>query len=221
MLWIKLINLLHSNPFCLQCHVFCTTSLPSLPCPSVPLLLSLHRYSNPQPCNIHGAQSPAKREGRDTPRWFFWVFFFEPSLKIARKFKADIQGKGMRKPAKLLTQPPAIAAILSACADSSADRAGAQASTLLRFQEQCSLLPSPSQGVQSPASPKPSPAGPDGVYGWDGSDTFPVAIGPSWKTTPSMTPAHQFIPVSSEAGVTSVYLQFRFLPCCLLIQKHT
>lgn len=166
----------------------------SLPCP-VPLSLS------PRPCTgtvIHSlaifmgrrALQGERREGSSSV-----AFFFEPSLKIARKFKADIQGEGTRKPAKLLTQPPAIAAILSACADSSADRAGAQASTLLCFQERCSLLPILIRAVQSPASPTPSLADPDGVHGGDGSDTFPAAIGPSWKTTPSMTPAHQFIPV--------------------------
>lgn len=87
----------------------------------------------------------------------------ESSLKIARKFKADIQGKGTRKPAKLLTQPPAIAAILSACADSSADRAGAQGCSSPRgFQEvgamRAGLCPLP---VPHPRDPHPV-----GVRGW-------------------------------------------------------
>lgn len=144
---------------------------PSLPArareltrPSVPLPQCTRRYSTTQPCNIHRVQSPARREGRDPPR------FFEPSLKIARKFKADIQGEGTRKPAKLLTQPPAIAAILSACADSSADRAGAQASSLHRFQEICRPVPIFIRGVQTPAGPRSIPADPTGVHGAPATD---------------------------------------------------
>lgn len=87
----------------------------------------------------------------------------ESSLKIARKFKADIQGEGMRKPAKLLTQPPAIAAILSACADSSADRAGAQGCSSPRgFQEVGTMCAGP-----CPLSvPHPCDSHPVGVQGW-------------------------------------------------------
>lgn len=133
---------------------------PSLPAhPSVPLPWLTHRYSKAQPCNLRRAQSPARREGREPPR------FFEPSLKIARKFKADIQGEGTRKPAKLLTQPPAIAAILSACADSSADRAGAQASSPHRFQERCRPVPILIRGAQSPAGPRSIPVDSAGVRG--------------------------------------------------------
>lgn len=139
---------------------------PSLPAcarqltrPSDPFPRCTRRYSNTQACNIHRAQSPARREGRDPPR------FFEPSLKIARKFKADIQGEGTRKPAKLLTQPPAIAAILSACADSSADRAGAQASSPHRFQERCRPVLILIRALQNPAGPRSIPVDPAEVHG--------------------------------------------------------
>lgn len=136
---------------------------------------------------------------------------FEPPLKIARKFKADIQGEGTRKPAKLLTQPPAIAAILSACADSSADRAGAPGLLSARF-------PGAGSGADgSPSSPRSQIRA---CRGEQSPGTEPLAfrirsaaMSPCWKAALDPTPVEPVCPsLVAEPGSPARILGADSLP---------